>query len=127
MLNVIKSFALKSNNQRVQSVVKSLEKIVNQEKSLVDRLIQPVFGVIELRFASLECSLADLVEQVGKLAKRLDALMPMVSQPRPGCKPLVIFEDRGIHETDYCNYERTYAIDTTVYILNSNVLDIGCG
>ncbi|KAG9300723.1 hypothetical protein G9A89_023521 [Geosiphon pyriformis] len=42
------------------------------------------------KFAALEHSLASLAEQVGKLAKRLDALGPMVSQPSPGCQPLVI-------------------------------------
>ncbi|KAG9299131.1 hypothetical protein G9A89_020444 [Geosiphon pyriformis] len=41
------------------------------------------------RFATLEHSLVSLMEQVGKLAKRLDALRPMVSQPSPGCQPLV--------------------------------------
>ncbi|KAG9295165.1 hypothetical protein G9A89_006146 [Geosiphon pyriformis] len=41
------------------------------------------------RFATLECSLASLAEQVGKLAKRLNALGPMVPQPSPGCQPLV--------------------------------------
>ncbi|KAG9296263.1 hypothetical protein G9A89_014855 [Geosiphon pyriformis] len=41
------------------------------------------------KFAALEHSLASLAEQVGKLAKRLDALGLMVSQPSPGCQPLV--------------------------------------
>ncbi|KAG9305744.1 hypothetical protein G9A89_005142 [Geosiphon pyriformis] len=41
------------------------------------------------RFATLERSLASLTEQVGKLAKKLDALGPMVPQPSPGCQPLV--------------------------------------
>ncbi|KAG9299403.1 hypothetical protein G9A89_014052 [Geosiphon pyriformis] len=41
------------------------------------------------RFATLKRSLASLVEQVGKLAKRLDALGPIVSQPSPRCQPLV--------------------------------------
>ncbi|KAG9291914.1 hypothetical protein G9A89_004852 [Geosiphon pyriformis] len=41
------------------------------------------------RFAALECNLASLAEQVGKLAKKLNALGPMVPQPSPGCQPLV--------------------------------------
>ncbi|KAG9289806.1 hypothetical protein G9A89_015386 [Geosiphon pyriformis] len=41
------------------------------------------------RFAALKCSFASLVEQVNKLAKKLDALRSMVSQPSPGCQPLV--------------------------------------
>ncbi|KAG9296060.1 hypothetical protein G9A89_011912 [Geosiphon pyriformis] len=41
------------------------------------------------RFAALEHSLISFAEQVGKLAKRLDALGPMVPQPSPGCQPLV--------------------------------------
>ncbi|KAG9288444.1 hypothetical protein G9A89_015650 [Geosiphon pyriformis] len=49
------------------------------------------------RFAALECSLVCLAEQVGKLAKRLDALGPMVLQPSPGCQPLVtpLSQDQG--------------------------------
>ncbi|KAG9304907.1 hypothetical protein G9A89_010769 [Geosiphon pyriformis] len=49
------------------------------------------------RFAALERSLTSLVEQVGKLAKRLDALGPIVSQPSPGCQPLVtpLSQDQG--------------------------------
>ncbi|KAG9297498.1 hypothetical protein G9A89_020900 [Geosiphon pyriformis] len=49
----------------------------------------PVLTEVHDRFATLECSLASLVEQVSKLAKRLDALGPMVSQPSPRCQPLV--------------------------------------
>ncbi|KAG9284992.1 hypothetical protein G9A89_009802 [Geosiphon pyriformis] len=41
------------------------------------------------RFAALERNLVCLAEQVGKLAKRLNALRPMVPQPSPGCQPLV--------------------------------------
>ncbi|KAG9294112.1 hypothetical protein G9A89_021471 [Geosiphon pyriformis] len=41
------------------------------------------------RFAALERSLASLAECVNKLAKRLDALEPTVSQLSPGCQPLV--------------------------------------
>ncbi|KAG9306523.1 hypothetical protein G9A89_004720 [Geosiphon pyriformis] len=41
------------------------------------------------RFAALECSFASLAEQMGKLAKRLDALGPIVSQHSSGCQPLV--------------------------------------
>ncbi|KAG9284338.1 hypothetical protein G9A89_023595 [Geosiphon pyriformis] len=50
---------------------------------------QLVMMEVNDRFATLERSLASLMEQVGKLAKRLDALEPMVSQPSPGCQPLV--------------------------------------
>ncbi|KAG9300576.1 hypothetical protein G9A89_000757 [Geosiphon pyriformis] len=42
------------------------------------------------RFATLEYSLTSLMEKVDKLAKRLDAFGPMVSQSSPGCQPLVI-------------------------------------
>ncbi|KAG9297238.1 hypothetical protein G9A89_015489 [Geosiphon pyriformis] len=50
------------------------------------------------RFATLECSLTSLAEQVGKLAKRLDAFGPMVPQPSPGCQPLVTSssQDQGV-------------------------------
>ncbi|KAG9302026.1 hypothetical protein G9A89_021070 [Geosiphon pyriformis] len=43
----------------------------------------PVVNEINDRFATLECSLANLVEQVDKLAKRLDVLGPTVFQPSP--------------------------------------------
>ncbi|KAG9285599.1 hypothetical protein G9A89_009239 [Geosiphon pyriformis] len=49
----------------------------------------PVLMEVNDRFAAFECNLASLVEQVGKLAKRLDALGPMVSQLSPGCQLLV--------------------------------------
>ncbi|KAG9302330.1 hypothetical protein G9A89_008822 [Geosiphon pyriformis] len=49
----------------------------------------PVSIEVNDRFAALEHSLASLAEQMGKLAKRLDALGPMVSQPSPGCQLLV--------------------------------------
>ncbi|KAG9284093.1 hypothetical protein G9A89_022867 [Geosiphon pyriformis] len=44
---------------------------------------------INYRFAALECSLASLTEQVDKLAKKLDALRPMVSQHGFGCQLLM--------------------------------------
>ncbi|KAG9293549.1 hypothetical protein G9A89_005552 [Geosiphon pyriformis] len=49
----------------------------------------PVSMEVNDRFAALECSLASLAEQVGKLVKRLDALGPTVFQPSPGCQLLV--------------------------------------
>ncbi|KAG9304324.1 hypothetical protein G9A89_019886 [Geosiphon pyriformis] len=59
----------------------------------------PLLVMMEVnnRFAALERSLASLAEQVGKLAKRLDALGPMVFQPSPGCQPLVTLssQDQG--------------------------------
>ncbi|KAG9305077.1 hypothetical protein G9A89_007717 [Geosiphon pyriformis] len=49
------------------------------------------------RFAALECNLASLAEQVGKLAKRLDAFGPTVPQSSLGCQPLVTLssQDQG--------------------------------
>ncbi|KAG9286756.1 hypothetical protein G9A89_012306 [Geosiphon pyriformis] len=49
------------------------------------------------RFVTLECSFANLAEQVGKLAKRLDTLGPMVSQPSLRCQPLItpLLQDQG--------------------------------
>ncbi|KAG9287708.1 hypothetical protein G9A89_004111 [Geosiphon pyriformis] len=44
----------------------------------------PVVNKINNRFAALECSLISLVEQVSKLAKKLDALGLMISQSSPG-------------------------------------------
>ncbi|KAG9295455.1 hypothetical protein G9A89_013484 [Geosiphon pyriformis] len=50
---------------------------------------QQVAMEVNDRFATLERSLASLAKQVGKLAKRLDALRPTVPQPSPGCQPLM--------------------------------------
>ncbi|KAG9290319.1 hypothetical protein G9A89_007050 [Geosiphon pyriformis] len=55
----------------------------------------PVLMEVNNRFAALECSLASLAEQVDKLAKRLNALGPMVSQPSPGCQPLVTLSSQN--------------------------------
>ncbi|KAG9305250.1 hypothetical protein G9A89_001512 [Geosiphon pyriformis] len=49
----------------------------------------PVIFDIEKRFAVLEVSLTSLIEQISELAKRLDLLIPAVSQPSPGCQLLV--------------------------------------
>ncbi|KAG9306293.1 hypothetical protein G9A89_018176 [Geosiphon pyriformis] len=58
----------------------------------------PVTIKINNRFTTLERSLTSLAEQVSKLAKRLDALGPMVLQPSPGCQPLVTpsSQDQGV-------------------------------
>ncbi|KAG9303637.1 hypothetical protein G9A89_018534 [Geosiphon pyriformis] len=45
------------------------------------------------RFTTLERNLASLMEQVGKLAKRLDVLGPTVPQPNSGLIPLS--QDQG--------------------------------
>ncbi|KAG9293531.1 hypothetical protein G9A89_005534 [Geosiphon pyriformis] len=72
--------------------------VVTNGSSSEMKLSQPVTMEVNNRFAALERSLASLVEQVGKLAKRLDALGPMVSQPSSGCQPLVIpsSQDQGV-------------------------------
>ncbi|KAG9305670.1 hypothetical protein G9A89_022592 [Geosiphon pyriformis] len=51
------------------------------------------------RFATLERSLASLVEHVDKLAKRLDSPEPMVSQPSPRYQPLVtlLSQNQGVN------------------------------
>ncbi|KAG9294084.1 hypothetical protein G9A89_015494 [Geosiphon pyriformis] len=54
----------------------------------------PVLTEVNDRFVALERSLASLAEQVGKLAKRLDALGPTVSQPSPG-SDIVMSEGSG--------------------------------
>ncbi|KAG9296330.1 hypothetical protein G9A89_014922 [Geosiphon pyriformis] len=50
------------------------------------------------RFAALEHSLASLTEHVDKLAKRLNSLGPMVSQPSSKCQPLVtpLSQNQGV-------------------------------
>ncbi|KAG9286015.1 hypothetical protein G9A89_022691 [Geosiphon pyriformis] len=63
--------------------------VVNNGSSSKMKLSQPVAMEVNDRFAALERSLTSLAEQVGKLAKRLDALGPMIPQPSPGCQPLV--------------------------------------
>ncbi|KAG9284933.1 hypothetical protein G9A89_006311 [Geosiphon pyriformis] len=63
--------------------------VVNNGSSSEMKPSLQVVMEVNNRFAALERSLASLAEQVGKLAKRLDALRPMVPQPSPGCQPLV--------------------------------------
>ncbi|KAG9304020.1 hypothetical protein G9A89_005930 [Geosiphon pyriformis] len=63
--------------------------VVNNGSSSEMKPSQPVAIKVNNRFAALERSLASLTEQVGKLAKRLDALRPTVPQPSPECQPLV--------------------------------------
>ncbi|KAG9307029.1 hypothetical protein G9A89_003080 [Geosiphon pyriformis] len=75
-----RSFSLPLSSQNV---------VVTNGSSSEMKLSQPVTMEVNDRFAALERSLASLAEQVGKLAKRLDTLGPMVSQPSPGCQPLV--------------------------------------
>ncbi|KAG9286980.1 hypothetical protein G9A89_001218 [Geosiphon pyriformis] len=82
------SFSLPLSGQKV---------VVTNGSSSEMKPSQPVTMEVNDRFAALERSLASLAEQVGKLAKRLDALGPMVSQPSPGCQPLVtsLSQDQG--------------------------------
>ncbi|KAG9288920.1 hypothetical protein G9A89_019542 [Geosiphon pyriformis] len=63
--------------------------VVNNGSSSEMKPSQQVAMEVNDRFTALEHSLASLAEQVGKLAKRLDALGPMVLQPSSGCQPLV--------------------------------------
>ncbi|KAG9288723.1 hypothetical protein G9A89_004342 [Geosiphon pyriformis] len=63
--------------------------VVNNGSSSEMKPSQQVVMEVNNRFAALERSLASLVEQVDKLAMRLDALGPTVPQPSPGCQPLV--------------------------------------
>ncbi|KAG9288827.1 hypothetical protein G9A89_001151 [Geosiphon pyriformis] len=57
----------------------------------------PVTIEVNNRFTVLERSLTSLAEQVSKLAKRLNALRPIVPQPSSGCQPLVTLssQDQG--------------------------------
>ncbi|KAG9295159.1 hypothetical protein G9A89_006140 [Geosiphon pyriformis] len=51
--------------------------------------IKPILLVsldLNSRFAALKCSFNSLMEQVTKLAKRLDTLGPTVLQPSPKCQ-----------------------------------------
>ncbi|KAG9284090.1 hypothetical protein G9A89_022864 [Geosiphon pyriformis] len=72
--------------------------VVTNDSSSEMKPSQPVMIEVNNRFAALEHSFASLAEQVGKLAKRLDALGPMVFQPSPGCQPLVTpsLQDQGV-------------------------------
>ncbi|KAG9306190.1 hypothetical protein G9A89_016094 [Geosiphon pyriformis] len=62
------------------------EVLINSGFSSEMKPILPDTSNIEKRFAVLESSLASLMEQIGKLAKRLDLFMLAVSQPSPGCQ-----------------------------------------
>ncbi|KAG9297164.1 hypothetical protein G9A89_019445 [Geosiphon pyriformis] len=63
--------------------------VVNNGFSSEIKLSQLVVIEVNNRFTALERSFASFAEQVGKLAKKLDALGPTVPQPSPGCQPLV--------------------------------------
>ncbi|KAG9290694.1 hypothetical protein G9A89_011657 [Geosiphon pyriformis] len=71
--------------------------VMNNGSSSEMKPSQQIAMEVNDRFAALECSLASLAEQVGKLAKRLDALGPTVPQPSPGCQLLVTpsLQDQG--------------------------------
>ncbi|KAG9297024.1 hypothetical protein G9A89_008610 [Geosiphon pyriformis] len=83
------SFSLPLSSQKV---------LVDNGFSLKMKPSLPVIIEVNNRFTALEHSLACLMEQVGKLAKRLDALGPMVLQPSSGCQPLVTpsSQDQGV-------------------------------
>ncbi|KAG9304397.1 hypothetical protein G9A89_019959 [Geosiphon pyriformis] len=51
--------------------------------------LPPIVDELEKRLVSIKSSLVSLVRQIGELAKRLDSLMLIVSQPSPGCQLLV--------------------------------------
>ncbi|KAG9291304.1 hypothetical protein G9A89_021806 [Geosiphon pyriformis] len=55
---------------------------------------------INNRFAALERSLTNLTEQVGKLARKLDALRLMVPQPSPGWANVVMSEGLDVSISD---------------------------
>ncbi|KAG9284353.1 hypothetical protein G9A89_023610 [Geosiphon pyriformis] len=74
---VRKSFSLLLSSQNV---------LVDDGSSLEIKPSLLVTMEVNNKFAALECSLTSLMEQVGKLAKRLDAFRPMVPQPSPGYK-----------------------------------------
>ncbi|KAG9307087.1 hypothetical protein G9A89_016915 [Geosiphon pyriformis] len=95
------------------------------------------------RFVTLERSLASLTEQVGKLAKRLDALRPMVPQPSPRCQPLVtpssqdreadvvMSEDSGVStngrtvmEAVFFNMSSVFKLEDSMKCLMETVLDL---
>ncbi|KAG9284666.1 hypothetical protein G9A89_003626 [Geosiphon pyriformis] len=63
--------------------------VVNNGSSSEIKPFQLVVMEVNDRYAALERRLASLTEQVGKLAKRLDAFGPTVLQPSPGCQPLM--------------------------------------
>ncbi|KAG9294403.1 hypothetical protein G9A89_001908 [Geosiphon pyriformis] len=71
--------------------------LVNNGSSLEIKLPLLVMMEVDNRFATLEHSLASFTEQISKLAMRLNALGPTVSQSSPGCQPLVtlLSQDQG--------------------------------
>ncbi|KAG9285609.1 hypothetical protein G9A89_009249 [Geosiphon pyriformis] len=51
-----------------------------------DKPLSPITDELEERLVSIESSLVSLAGQIGELVKRLDSLVPTVSQPSPGCQ-----------------------------------------
>ncbi|KAG9294180.1 hypothetical protein G9A89_021539 [Geosiphon pyriformis] len=53
------------------------------------KFLPPVVNDLKKHLVSIKSSLVSLIEQIGKLAKRLKSFMPAVSQSSPGCQLLV--------------------------------------
>ncbi|KAG9299592.1 hypothetical protein G9A89_020763 [Geosiphon pyriformis] len=60
--------------------------LVNAGFSLEIKPTHPVISDLDIRFAVLESSIANLVGQIGELAKRLDSFVLAVSQSSSGCQ-----------------------------------------
>ncbi|KAG9306613.1 hypothetical protein G9A89_004810 [Geosiphon pyriformis] len=69
--------------------------LVNAGSSLEMKPTLSIMSDLEIRFAVLESSIASLVEQIGKLTKKLDLFMLAVSQPSPGLDNIVMGEGLG--------------------------------
>ncbi|KAG9296020.1 hypothetical protein G9A89_011872 [Geosiphon pyriformis] len=74
--------------------------VVNNGSSSEMKPSQLVMIEVNDRFTALERSLTSLAEQVGKLAKRLDALESMVLQPSPEWVDVVMSESLGVSTSD---------------------------
>ncbi|KAG9305245.1 hypothetical protein G9A89_001507 [Geosiphon pyriformis] len=69
--------------------------LVNSGSSSEIKPILPVTSDVKKRFAVLENSLISFTEQISELVKRLNSLVPAVSQPSPGLGNVVIGESSG--------------------------------
>ncbi|KAG9290776.1 hypothetical protein G9A89_011739 [Geosiphon pyriformis] len=61
-----------------------------------DKPLPPIVDELKECLVSIESSFVSLVGQIGELAKRLDSLMPAVSQPSPGCQLPVILPSQNL-------------------------------
>ncbi|KAG9290003.1 hypothetical protein G9A89_010309 [Geosiphon pyriformis] len=118
-----------SNLKNMDNMITKKISYVDSNDSEANNIMKsslPVANEINDRFATLEHSLASLTEQVGKLAKRLDALESMVSQPSLGCQPLVTLslQNQGVDAVISKSSDASTSSETVVGVVLFDVSSV---